>query len=111
MHDRKVVFGERLRQARRQSGLSQKNLGLQIGIDPATASPRINQHEHNRHRPSDQTVAKLSDALQVPTAFFYAEDDGLAQLILLCVQLDPKQQKMLSQYIQERYGVEYCIEI
>jgi len=111
MHDRKVVFGERLRQARQQSGLSQKSLGLEIGIDPATASPRINQYENNRHRPSDQTVAKLSNALQVPAAFFYAEDDGLAQLILLCVQLDQEQQKMLSQYIQERYGIECCIEI
>ncbi len=111
MCDAQVVFGKRLKQARQQSGLSQKQLGLEIGIDQATASPRINQYENNRHRPGDQTVAKLADALQVPIAFFYAEDDGLAQLILLCVQLDRRQQRVLSQYIEEKYGIDCCIPI
>ncbi len=111
MCDRKVVFGERLRQARQQSGLSQKQLGLEIDIDPATASPRINQYENNRHRPSDQTAVNLARALKVPVAFFYAEDDGLAELILLCVQLSREQQRVLGRYIEERYGIECCIKI
>ncbi|HIJ23633.1 MAG: helix-turn-helix transcriptional regulator [Gammaproteobacteria bacterium] len=111
MCDPHVVFGTRLRQARQQCGLSQKQLGLEIGIDPATASPRINQYENNRHRPGEQTIAKLSDTLQVPTAFFFAEEDELAQLILLCVQLSKEQQRVLSRYIEEKYGVECCIDI
>ncbi len=106
-----TVFGDRLKQARQQLGLSQKQLGLEIGIDPATASPRINQYENNRHRPGDQTIARLAGVLKVPVAFFYAEDDGLAQLILLCVQLTREQQKILGHYIEERYGIECCIKI
>jgi transcriptional regulator with XRE-family HTH domain len=108
MSDSQLVFGTRLKQARQQCGLSQKQLGLEIGIDPSTASPRINQYENNRHRPGDQTVIKLAEVLRVPIAFFYAEDDSLAQLILLCVQLDEEQRSVLAQYIQEKYGIGYC---
>lgn len=108
MCDPQIVFGTRLKQARQQCSLSQKQLGLEIGIDPATASPRINQYENNRHRPGDQTVTKLAKVLQVPIAFFYAEDDSLAQLILLCVQLDQDQREVLAQYIIDKYGVGYC---
>ncbi len=111
MCDPHVVFGTRLKQARQQCGLSQKQLGLEVGIDPATASPRINQYENNRHRPGDQTVAKLAEVLQVPIAFFYAEDDGLAQLILLCVQLDAEQKRVLAQYIKDKYGIGYCLQM
>ncbi len=111
MDDQKIVFGDRLKQARQQLRLSQKQLGLEIGIDPATASPRINQYENNRHRPSDQTIAKLSAVLKVPVAFFYAEDNDLAQLILLCVQLDKKQQKVLARYIEEKYNIKCCITV
>ncbi len=111
MCDPQVVFGTRLKQARQQSGLSQKQLGLEIGIDPATASPRINQYENNRHRPGDQTVAKLAEVLEVPIAFFHAEDNSLAELILLCVQLDEEQRQVLAQYIKDKYGIGYCFSM
>lgn len=111
MCDPLLVFGTRLKQARLQSGLSQKQLGLEIGIDPATASPRINQYENNRHRPGDQTLAKLAEVLGVPITFFYAEDDSLAKLILLCVQLDEAQREVLAYYIKEKYGVGYCMKM
>ncbi|MBC8519467.1 MAG: helix-turn-helix domain-containing protein [Gammaproteobacteria bacterium] len=111
MGSQKIVFGERLKQARQQLGLSQKQLGLEIGIDPATASPRVNQYENNRHRPSDQTIAKLSAVLRVPVAFFHADDNELAQLILLCVQLDKDQQRVLARYIEEKYNIKCCITI
>lgn len=111
MCDPQVVFGTRLKQARQQSGLSQKQLGLEIGIDPATASPRVNQYENNRHRPGEQTAAKLAEVLRVPIAFFYAEDDSLAELILLCVQLDEEQRRVLAHYIQDKYGIGDCFPI
>lgn len=111
MEGEQIVFGERLKQARQQLGLSQKQLGLEIGIDPATASPRINQYENNRHRPSDQTIAKLSTVLKVPVAFFHAEDNELAQLILLCVQLNKDQQRVLARYIEEKYNIKCCMKI
>ncbi len=106
-----VVFGKRLRQARQQRELSQRQLGLEIGIDPSTASPRINQYENNRHRPSDQIVAGLAQVLRVPIAYFYAEEDGLAQLILLCAQLEGEDQRDLKRHIMEKYGISCHIEI
>ncbi len=111
MSDPLLVFGKRLKQARQQCGLSQKQLGLEIGIDTATASPRINQYENNRHRPGDQTIAKLAEVLQVPIAFFYAVDDELAHLILLCVQLELSEKREMARHIEEKYGIECGIQM
>ena len=54
-----------------------------MGIHPDSASQRINQYEHGRHEPDYGTVKRLADVLEVPTAYFFAEDDLLAELILL----------------------------
>ena len=76
------VFARRLAQARTQAGLSQKQLGLLAGLDPAVASPRINQYERGKHEPQQKTAKQLADALGVPPAFLYTDDDLLALLLL-----------------------------
>ncbi len=105
-----MIFGERLKQARNKAGLSQENLGIKIGIAPSSASPRINQYERNRHRPSDQVIVQLALALGVPTAFFYTEDKNLTKLILQCSQLEAGKQKTLTEYIEKEYGIKCCAE-
>jgi len=77
----KCPLGKRLRQARRAKGLTQKGLGEKAGIDAASASSRINQYEMEKHVPDYATARLLAKALAVPTAFFYAENDQLAELI------------------------------
>lgn len=72
----------RLRQMREMRGFSQKELGVLAGIDPSAASPRINQYERGKHAPNFSVAARLAEVLGVPTAFFYAEDEALAKLIL-----------------------------
>lgn len=71
----------RLKEARLASKLSQKELGIAAGIDPFSASPRINQYETGKHTPDFLTLKKLAMVLSVPTAFFYAEEDKLAEII------------------------------
>jgi len=63
-------------------GLSQKALGISAGIDEFSASPRINQYERGKHTPDFSMLKKLAEALNVPTAYFYADDDWLAGAIL-----------------------------
>jgi len=73
---------KRLRELRKQRGLSQKQLGIDAGIDEFSASPRINQYEKGKHAPDYSTLRKLAAVLKAPTAYFYAEDASLAEIIL-----------------------------
>ncbi len=76
------VFGKRLREARLAAGLTQEGLGVQAGIEEASASARMNQYEKGKHQPDYATVERIAKVLNVPEAYFFAKDDGLAELIL-----------------------------
>ena len=75
------VYSRRLREAREAKGLSQRSLGIEAGIDEFVASTRINRYETGVHQPDYQTLKLLASVLDLPTAYFYAEDDRLAALI------------------------------
>lgn len=77
---------KRLREARLAANLSQKELGITAGMDQFSASPRINQYETGKHSPDFLTLKNLAHVLSVPTAFFYAEEDDLAEMIKLFIQ-------------------------
>lgn len=88
-------FGKRLKQARTQLGISQKKLGLLAGIEESNASAMMNQYERDTHIPVFTTVRNIADALNVPTAYFYADEDDLAELLMLYASLNSKNQKAL----------------
>ncbi|WP_105648496.1 helix-turn-helix domain-containing protein [Cronobacter dublinensis] len=69
-------------------GLSQKKLGILAGIDEFVASARINRYEKGVHQASIEIARKLAEALAVPLAYFYTEDDELAELLLRWQLLD-----------------------
>jgi transcriptional regulator with XRE-family HTH domain len=81
-HHRETVFCRRLKEARQAAGFSQKNLGIAAGIDEFVASTRINRYEQGVHEADTVTTTNLAKALDVPLAYFYAEDDRLARMIL-----------------------------
>lgn len=74
------IVAKRLRQAREQRGLSQRELGVRAGLDPSVASPRINQYEQDRHSPNVAVLNQLAAVLDQPLAYFFAIDDDLAEL-------------------------------
>ncbi|WP_324250616.1 helix-turn-helix transcriptional regulator [Xanthomonas hortorum] len=76
------MYSRRLREARQVYGLSQRNLGIKAGLDDFVASTRVNRYETGVHQPDLQTIQRLANALDVPVAYFYAEEDDLAQMIL-----------------------------
>jgi transcriptional regulator with XRE-family HTH domain len=63
-------------------------LGVRAGIDECSASARINQYERGKHTPDFLTVRNLAKALEVPSAYFFAEEDHLAELIIMFGQLE-----------------------
>ena len=62
--------------------LSQKQLGIQAGIDEFVASTRINRYELGVHKPDYLTAQKLASVLGVSAAFLYAPEDDIADLII-----------------------------
>ena len=77
-----TLFARRMKSAREHSGISQKELGIRAGIDEYCASARINQYERGKHTPDFLTTQNLAKVLKVPTAYFFAEEDCLAELIV-----------------------------
>lgn len=75
------IFIKRFKQARKNKNLTQEKLGILIGLDEFVASSRINRYEKGVHLPDLTTLGHIADVLDVPVAYFFADDD-LALLIL-----------------------------
>lgn len=78
---KKSPVSKRLREARSEANLSQKALGIKAGIDQFSASARMNQYETDKHVPDFGTIKRISKVLKLPTAYFYCEDNELADII------------------------------
>lgn len=91
-------FTKRLKEARLASGLSQKKLGIAAGIDEFSASARFNQYENGKHLTDYLTLKRMAKVLKVPPAYFYTEDDLLAEIILVADKLKKEEQKKLLNY-------------
>lgn len=76
------IFSIRLRVARKAKNLSQERLGILAGIDESSASARMNQYETGKHVPDFLMATKIADVLEVPVAYFYTNDDLMAEIIL-----------------------------
>lgn len=95
--DPRATFCRRLQEARVAAGLSQKQLGIKAGLDEFVASTRVNRYEVGVHEPDLSMARRLADAASVPLAYFYADDDQLAALILRYASLPRRAQRALVQ--------------
>ena len=93
--DIRLVFCRRLKEARQRCQLSQRQLGLQAGLDPFVASTRINRYELDIHKVDYPFACRLAAELSVPVAYFYTDDDELAELILLYGQASKRARSRL----------------
>ncbi|ELB2848790.1 TPA: helix-turn-helix transcriptional regulator [Vibrio alginolyticus] len=95
-------FPQRLKQARNRVGISQRELGIRLGMDASSASGRMNHYEKGRHMPDIGTLQKLAQELGVPVAFFFSDSDSSAELACLIEQLNEKEkQALITQLKQE----------
>ncbi len=77
------IYARRLKEMRERAGFSQRGLGIALGLDPLSASPRMNQYERGRREPDLSTLQRLASLLDVPLAFFYCEGDEEAEVLLV----------------------------
>ena len=81
--------------------LSQMALGVRAGIDERSASARMNQYERGVHVPDVEMLDKLAEVLNVPSAYFYAEDDDIAQLLCLFHRLSAADKARILSMVAE----------
>jgi len=91
----------RLLQARTAKGISQKELGIRLGIEPGSASSRMTHYEKGRHSPDYQTLKRIGEQLGVPVAFFFCESDLMAELICTLDKLNQKQLRELLKQLNQ----------
>ncbi|WP_298944235.1 helix-turn-helix transcriptional regulator [uncultured Psychromonas sp.] len=96
----KSFFTERLKQARKKMKISQKDLGINIGIDPSSASGRMNHYETGRHMPDIDTLKKMAKELNVPVNYFFCESEESATLACLIDKLDDEGKCKLIQSLE-----------
>ncbi len=61
----------------------------------------MNQYETGKHAPDFDVVEKIAKVLKVPSPFFYAIDDDLAELLKRYGRLSKKEQRQLLHFAKE----------
>jgi len=95
------VFGRRLREARLRLGIAQDKLGVMIGLDESCSSARISRYESGVHEPAFLTAQHLASVLNVPVAYFYCDDDVLAEVLIRYSNLAETNRTKLLQLLDD----------
>ncbi|WP_175899360.1 helix-turn-helix domain-containing protein [Burkholderia vietnamiensis] len=96
-----TLFAQRLKDARQRAGLSQEALGIEAGLDPMSASVRMNRYELAKRTPDLELVIRIAQVLGVPAAYFYATSDDEATLLLKFHRLTKSQRAKVFTCIDE----------
>ncbi|RQW62535.1 helix-turn-helix domain-containing protein [Vibrio viridaestus] len=91
---------KRLKEARKKMKISQKNLGISIGMESGTASARMNQYEKGVHTPDVRTLKLLAKELGVPLNYFFCEDDSTAEIATAISKLSEEQRSQVLEFIK-----------
>lgn len=91
----------RLKEVRKKANISQKTLGMHIGIDESSASARMNQYEKGKHTPDISTLKKVADELGVPLSYFFCEDKSSAELVCLIAKMSEADKQKIIRLIRE----------
>ncbi|MCG7551641.1 helix-turn-helix transcriptional regulator [Pseudoalteromonas sp. Of7M-16] len=91
----------RLKEARKAAGYTQQQLGIALGMEPNTASARMNQYEKGKHAPDFTTMKRIADELDVPVAYFYCDDNILAEFIVVWNKLGFEKIQELKRIIEQ----------
>lgn len=96
------MIGVRLDQLRKQSGLSQKELGEKIAVSHYT----ISSYEKGRSEPNDDIMAKLAQVFNVTADYFLGLVDEPLPLdrgagsVYVPEHLDEERRKLLAQFLK-----------
>jgi len=98
------AFAQRLKAARLRTGLSQERLGIEAGLDPMSASARMNRYELGKRVPDAPLVERIAAVLDVPVAYLHSDNDDEAELLLKFHRMNKKQRAKVVAFIDEVSG-------
>jgi transcriptional regulator with XRE-family HTH domain len=84
-----------MKELREKLRWSQERLGVAIGIDESSSRARISRYELGVHEPPIPTAKRIAQAMQVPLAYLYCDDDNVGELILSLHRLDSQRKQAL----------------
>ena len=90
---------QRLKSARKLAKLTQEQLSTELGFDRSHGTARISQYETGKHAPDFAMAKKMAEAIGVPVAYLYCDDDKLAELLLAASRLSKEELDELVQSI------------
>ena len=96
------VVGRRMRARREELGWSQEKVGVLIGIDESSSRARISRYELGVHEPPVATARLIAEALKVPLAYLFCEDDPTAALLLSLHRLGERERAARVQQFSDR---------
>ncbi len=64
----------------KKAKITQKDLGVKIGMEPSSASGRMNHYEKGRHVPDIGTLERMAEELNVPLNYFFCRSELSAEL-------------------------------
>lgn len=74
---------------------------MAIGLDEAVANTRISRYEKGVHAVEPNTGSRIAKALDVPLAFFYADNDDMAELVDTYHHLDLADQQQILAMVRQ----------
>jgi transcriptional regulator with XRE-family HTH domain len=96
------ITGKRLKQAQKRAGISSlEKFGRLAGLVDTGLSARLSQNFTGKHQPDLEIIKLLAAVVKTPPAYFYCEDDQLADLILKFGTLDEEQKKLLLAFANQ----------
>ncbi|EHD2268143.1 helix-turn-helix domain-containing protein [Vibrio cholerae] len=85
----------RLKEARKKAGITQKDLGIRIGMEPSSASGRMNHYEKGRHVPDLGTLERMAEELNVPLNYFFCRNKLSAELACVIDKMSDEEKAAL----------------
>ncbi|WP_153446830.1 helix-turn-helix domain-containing protein [Vibrio algicola] len=95
----------RLKAARKKAKITQKNLGVKIGMEESSASGRMNHYEKGRHIPDIGTLRRMAEELDVPLNYFFCDDDVMAELVCAINKLSDNDKLDLIDTLKKKSNV------
>ena len=95
------VFSRRLREARLRSGIAQDVLGVMIGLDEGCSSARMSRYENGVHEPPFPVIENIAGALKLPVAYFFCDDDRLAEIIRTYASSNVKTRQGIFDFVND----------
>ncbi len=74
-------FPRRLKLLRLEADYTQEEVGIKAGLPLNSCNSRMNTYELGRHEAEYSIVKKISNVFHVDPAYFYAENESVAELI------------------------------